>query len=190
MKPMSKWVLAIVLVSALMSVMSTASAAVVKAEDQLIKELESPSVDKVTSALLTLEKEYPTSTKAFPAMKKLLTDSRAKVRRKAARVLGILHAEVNDQDVQSIAALLKGTDAEEVIDGLKALRGLKAPGAVPQIMPLLKNANPYIIRDSCRTLAVLGGKDLIPSIEPLLNHSAAAVKKDAQDAIFILRAKP
>ena len=75
------------------------------------------------------------------------------------------------------------------MDGLIALRGLKAQAVVPQIVPFLKHSNSYVIRDACRTLAVLGNKDLIPSIEPLLNHSDPKVKQDAQDAIYKLRSK-
>jgi HEAT repeat protein len=144
----------------------------------------------VTAALQKLEKQYPTSTKAIPAIKKLLADSRPEVRRKSARVLGVLHAEVSETEVKQICGLLKGSQPAEVIDGLKSLRGLKsANSAIPEILPLLKHQHPNVIRDACRTLAVLGNKDLVPSIEPLLNHPNAAVKKDAQDAIFALRAK-
>jgi HEAT repeat protein len=158
-------------------------------EDRLIADLASPNEKKVVDALLKLEKEYPNSTKAFPTMKALLKDSRPKVRRKAARVLGVLHAEVDADNVKAICALLKAQDTQEIIDGLKALRGLKAPESVAEILPLLKHSHPNVIRDSCRTLAVLGNKDLIPSIEPLLKHPNAAVVKDAQDALFILRGK-
>ena len=174
------------LVLALFTAASTAMAAT---EDQLIAALASPNETKVTDALLKLEKQYPTSTKAFPTMKKLLKDPRVKVRRKAARVLGVLHAEVDQENIKDICALLKASDPQEVMDGLKALRGLKATAVVPEITPFLKHSNPGVIRDACRTLAVLGNKDLIPSIEPLLNHANAAVKKDAQDAIYLLRAK-
>jgi HEAT repeat protein len=156
-------------------------------EDQLIRDLDSWKESVVTSALQKLEKEYPTSTKAFPAMKKLLTDNRDKVRRKAARVLGVLHADVSDADIKAIATMLKASDPQEVIDALKSLRGLKAAQAVPDILPLLKSNTPNVIRDACRTLAVHGSKDIIPSIEPLLTHPSAAVKADAQDAIFKLK---
>ena len=37
-----------------------------------------------------------------------------------------------------------------------AVRGLKAPDAVAEILPLLKNPTPNVIRDACRTLSVLG----------------------------------
>jgi len=168
---------------------STSVLAADKTEDQLIAELASPNETKVTDALLKLEKKYPTSTKAFPTIKKLLKDPRQKVRRKAARVLGVLHAEVDEENIKDICALLKGSEPREVMDGLIALRGLKAQAVVPQIVPFLKHSNSYVIRDACRTLAVLGNKDLIPSIEPLLNHSDPKVKQDAQDAIYKLRSK-
>src|SRR6266498_1175783 len=157
-----------------------------KTEDRVIAELASPSETKVIDALMTLEKKYPTSTQAFPTIKKLLKDPRQKVRRKAARVLGVLHAEVDQENIKDICALLKGSEPREVMDGLIALRGLKAEAVVPEILPFLKHANAYVIRDACRTLAVLGKKDVIPAIEPLLNHSDPKVRKDAQDALYTL----
>ena len=159
------------------------------AEDELIQKLASPMAQTVTEALQQLEKKYPTSTKALPTIKNLLIDSRASVRRKAARVLGSLHAEVDHDNIKAICKLLQASDVAEITDGLKALRGLKAADAVPEITPFLKHSNTHLVRDACRTLAVLGNKDLIPSIEPLLNHKEPAVQKDAQDAIAVLRAK-
>lgn len=159
-------------------------------EEKLIADLASPKDDVVTDALQKLEKEFPTSTTAFPTMKKLLTDPRVKVHRKAARVLGVLHAPVDQTDIKNICALLKAADVDEVTDGLKALRGLKAAAAVPEILPVLKSPTPNLVRDACRTLAVLADKSVIPSIEPLLKDPNAKVQKDAQDAIFLLKAKP
>ena len=161
-----------------------------KSESELIQDLTLPAAGKVTGALQALEKQYPTSTNALPAIKKLLTDERVEVRRKAARVLGALHAEVDAADIQAICALLKSSNVAEMTDGLKALRGLQAPSAVPELLPLLKNSNSHIVRDACRTLAVLGNKDTIAAIEPLLNNPEPAIKKDAQDAIYILKQKP
>src|SRR6266496_3291585 len=43
-----------------------------KTEDELIADLAASGEGKVTEALLKLEKQYPTSTKALPTMKKLL----------------------------------------------------------------------------------------------------------------------
>src|SRR6266540_1308884 len=156
-----------------------------KTEDQVIAELASPDETKVADALMKLRR-YPTSTKAFPTVKKLLKDPRQRVRRNAARVLGILHADVDQQNIKDICALLKASDLDEVMDGLKALRGLKAPEAVPAILPALRHRSAEIVREACRTLAVLGNKAVIPSIEPLLNHPDGGVKEEAQDTIYKL----
>lgn len=171
--------------------LTTASvqAAKVKTEDELIAELASPKEEVVVSAMLKLEKQFPTSAKAVTEIKKYLGDNRAKVRRKAARVLGVLHAEVTSEEIKSICALLKAEDYREIMDGLIALRGLKAAEALPEITPLLNHKTPSVIRDSCRTIAKLGNKEHIPLIEPLLKHTDAKVQKDAQDAIFELKNK-
>lgn len=156
---------------------------------------EDSETDTVTSyetahALAALEKEYPTSEKALPLIKRLLTDSDKTVRCKAARVLGAIHAEVTEPDLDAICSLLRSTDTKEVEDGLKALRGLKAANAVPKILPVLTSRDTHNLRDACRTLAVVGNKDLIAAIEPLLKHSDPAVRKDADAAIAVLRTKP
>ena len=177
------------LLLALISMTLSLQAAPPKSEDALIADLASPKERDVTAALLKLEKEYPTSTKAHTAIKGLLSDSRLPVKRKAARVLGVLNAEVSEADVKNICELLKSADKWTVIDGLKALRGLKAQSAIPQIVPFLKHADKNVIRDACRTLAVLGDKSLIPSIKPLLEYPDVAVQKDAADAISILKEK-
>jgi HEAT repeat protein len=178
-----------VLLLTVLVVPSPLQAAKVKTEDELINDLGAAKAGTVTVALQQLEKNYPTSPKALPLIKGLLKDPRSEVRCKAARVLGAVHADVSDADITAICALLKAGDPKEVGEGLKALRGLKAPGAVPEILPLLKDADTHTVRDACRTLAVLANKDVIPSIEPLLNHADKAVRKDAEDAIFKLREK-
>ncbi len=177
-----------VLAALTMTVASTHAAAPA-AEAQLIAKLDSPMDSAVTEALQKLEKEHPASTNGFAKMKTLLIDKRAKVRRKAARVLGILHAPVSDADTQAIVAMFKASDPQEVMDALKSLRGLNVPGTVKDITPLLNNPNKNVVRDALRTLAALGGKDLLPTIEPLLKHPEPSVQKDAQDAIFQLKAK-
>jgi HEAT repeat protein len=160
-----------------------------KTQDELIQLLSSPDAKTVASALLDLERDYPLSTKAFPRMKELLRDGRPRVRRKAARVLGVLHAPVDEENIRDICALLKAADEGEIVDGLKALRGLKAQSAIPEILPLLSHRDEHVVRDSCRTLAVLGDQDLIRSIEPLLESKNNSIRKDAQDAISTLREK-
>ena len=164
-------------------------AAKVKTEEQLIADLASPKEDVVADAMLKIEKQFPTSTKAIPEIKKYLGDNRAKVRRKAARVIGVLHADVTSAEIKTICALLKATEQREVMDGLIALRGLKAAEALPEITPLLNHAAPGVIRDACRTIAVLGSKEHIALIEPLLKHADPKVQLDAQDALFKLKAK-
>lgn len=160
-----------------------------KTEDELIGQLAAPKEKQVITALSEIEKNYPTSKKSHAAITPLLTDSRKPVMRKAARVLGAVNADVTEAEIKSIAVLLKGTDKYEIIDGLKALRGLKAASAIPEITPLLKHTDKNVIRDSIRTLAVLGDKKLVPTIEPFMNYPDLAVQKDAADALAILKQK-
>jgi HEAT repeat protein len=168
---------------------SPAPAGKVKTEEELIAALAGPNEDVVADAMLHLEKEHPSSAPAIAEIKKYLTDSREKVRRKAARVLGALHAEVSEAELKSITAMFKATDPQEVMDALKSLRGLKAGSVLPEILPLLQSADIGVIRDACRTVAVLGTKANIPAIEPLTTHADAKVQKDAKDAIFTLQSK-
>lgn len=158
-------------------------------EDQLINELSGSNPDKVADAMLQLEKNFPTSTKFLPKVKELLTDSRTKVRRKAGRVLGALHSEVNQSDLKNIAAMLKASDPQEVMDALKSLRGLNAKSTVPEILPLLQNSNVNVVRDALRTIAVLGDKSNAADVEALLKHSDPKVQKDAMDAAHTLKTK-
>ncbi len=139
--------------------------------------------------MLEMEKLYPASKKCQDAIKPFLTDSRKPVMRKAARVLGVMNAPVSEADLKNIAVLLKGPDKSEIIDGLKALRGLKAQSTIPEITPLLQNKDKNIIRDSIRTLAVLGDKSLIPTIQPLMDYPDLSVQKDAADALAVLKQK-
>jgi hypothetical protein len=165
-----------------------------KTEPQLIQDLAPANpTDVIVDALGLLEdmhKKNANCTNSIPAMKMLLPDTREPVRRKAARVLGVFHAPMDDADIKLVCAQLKASDWREVQSGLKALRDLQTTSTIPDILPCLKHFNPFVVRDACRTLAVLGTKDVIPSIEPLLNNPDEAVRKDAQDAINKLRAKP
>jgi HEAT repeat protein len=123
-------------------------------------------------------------------MKKLLTDPRAPVRKKAAHAVGKLHLDVDESNIKALCAMLKADDPNEVEQSLKALRNLDAPSAVPEVLPLLKSDRVSNIREACRTLAVLANKDVILYIEPLLQHSDSAVRKDAKNAIAKLSEKP
>jgi HEAT repeat protein len=158
-------------------------------EDEVVADLASPKESMVISALRNTEKNYPASEKVLPAVKKLLADPRLAVQRKAARVLGAIHADVDSADIQNICGLLKASDKHVIMDGLISLRGLKAQSAIPQIVPLLDNPDANVKRDSMRTLAVLGDKSLIPKIQPLLTYPDLGVQKDAADAIGILKEK-
>jgi HEAT repeat protein len=159
-----------------------------KSEDELIASLSSPKDKVVANAIQDLEKNYPNSPKSIPEIKKLLTDPRPLVKRKAAWALGAVNADVSKADLKNIATLLSG-DRDDKEYGLKALRGLKAQSTIPQIIPLLKDPNKNVMRDAIRTLAVLGDKSLIPDIKPFLTYPDLAVQKDAADAIAILKEK-
>ena len=166
-----------------------AFAAKVKTEDELIADLASPKEAIVVETMLKLEKQFPLSTKWHPAVKKMLTSNQPKIRRKAGRVLGAVHAEVSDADLKNITAMFKAADPQEAMDALKSLRGLKAQSTLPEVVALLKSSNTGIIRDACRTVAELGNKSNVADIEPLLKHADTKVQQDAADAIHKLKAK-
>jgi HEAT repeat protein len=160
-----------------------------KTEEEWIAQLSSADEGKVTSALQGLEKEYPDSPTARAKIISMLKDSREKVHRKAARVLGAIHAKVDAKVLADITTLLKATNKDAVIDGLKALRGLDAESTVPQILPLLSSPDENIKRDACRTLADLASPSAISKIEPLLNDPNKKVQEDARAAIDKLKLK-
>jgi HEAT repeat protein len=158
-----------------------------KTEEELIAQLSSADEGKVTSALQDLEKQYPDSKTAQAAVVSKLKDPREKVQRKAARVLGAIHAPVDRKVLADITPLLKSPNKDAVIDGLKALRGLDSKSTIPEILPLLGDKDDNIKRDACRTLAEIGDASLIPKIEPLLNDPSKKVQEDARDAIGKLK---
>ena len=160
-----------------------------KTEDEVMTALNSTNAKVVFNALLVMEKKYPTSAPGLAKAKSLLTDDRATVREKAARVLGALHADLSDDDLKKISAMLDSSDPKEVQQALLALRGLEAKSTIPKILPALKNADPFVKRDACRTLAVLGDKSVIPDIQPLTQDPDPKVQTDANDAIFALKNK-
>ena len=160
-----------------------------KTEEEWISQLSSPDEGKVTGALQGLEKEYPESPTARAKIISMLKDPREKVQRKAARVLGAIHAKVDAKVLADVTPLLKSANKEAVVDGLKALRGLDAASAVPQILPLLASPDENIKRDACRTLAEIGSPSVISKIEPLLNDPNKKVQEDAHDAIARLKMK-
>lgn len=160
-----------------------------KSENDLVAALASPNQDTARAAIAELEARYPQSPTWQPAVRKMLADPREEVALKAVRVLGIVHAEVTDEDLKNITALFRASRPNVAMGALKGLRGLKAQSIIPQILPLLQNHNAGIVRDALRTLAVLGDSSLVPQIEPLLNHPNSAVKKDAMECVTALKAK-
>lgn len=158
-------------------------------EESLITDLKSPKQSVVVDALSNLEGSYLTSTNAHAAMKELLRDPRLEVRRKAARVLGMMHAPVSETDVAAICEMLKSQDPWEIMEGLKALKGLNAPTAVPQIASLLTHPKEHVIREACRALATNGRAEEIPALEALANHADGGVRTDASKAIAAIRAR-
>jgi HEAT repeat protein len=160
-----------------------------KSETEYLADLGSSKEKDVLVALQGIEKNYPTSAPAQAKIKTLLADNRIAVKRKAARVIGIIGADVSSTDLDNISTLLAGSDKATITDGLKSLRGLKAQSTVPKIVPLLQNPDKNIKRDACRTLAVLGDKSVIPSIQPLTADSDPKVAGDAADAIAQIKAR-
>jgi HEAT repeat protein len=175
--------------SVLFAAFSVPALASKKTEEEWIALLSSTDEGKVMGALQGLEKEYPESPTARAKIISMLKDSREKVQRKAARVLGAINAKVDAKALADITPLLRSTNKDAVVDGLKALRGLDAASAVPQILPLLSNPDENIKRDACRTLAEIGDSSVIPKIEPLLNDPNKKVQEDAHDAIARLKLK-
>jgi hypothetical protein len=218
MKKIIESLLAVVLGLVVFFASPPLSAAPRKTEAELIRMLQSRDYHTINDALDRLPAWYPHSTNAVQIIRGMLRSNAVVTRpvppsqlttggvtaksspmlvlpppdimaRLAAKALGKYHAALDEDELGIICNLLDSQDEETVMDALKALRGLKAPQAVPKILPLLKSKNAHVVRDSCRTLAMLGDKSIIPSIEPLLKDSRADVRKDAQDAIDLLSAR-
>ena len=179
-----------VVLSAVLAGLALPALASKKSEEELIALLNSPDESKVTSALQDLEKQYPDSKTAQAAVISKLKDPREKVHRKAARVLGAIHAPVDKKVLADITPLLKSPNKDAVIDGLKALRGLDSKSTIPEILPLLSSPDENIKRDACRTLAEIGDASIIPKIQPLLEDPNKKVQIDANDAIAKLKSRP
>src|SRR5262249_45514686 len=151
-------------------------------------------------ALDRLPKWYPYSTNAVAVIKEILVrrapvlspyEPQNIVTRKAARALGNYHATLTPDELKVIYEFFMAPhDPDSIMDGLKALRGMHVPEAVPQILPMLRDPNTHVVRDACRTLAVIGNRDVIPYIQPLLAHPSGDVRADAKDAIAKLQVKP
>jgi HEAT repeat protein len=127
----------------------------------------------------------------IPSIELLLKDNRSAVRddaQNAIHELSMLSRPAFIEEQKSSAELVK-SDPGSVIRMLKLLRHPEYSAMVPAILPFLHHDSGNVIRDTCRTLAVIGNKDVIPNIQPLLQDKREDVRKDAQDAIAILKAK-
>lgn len=181
-----------------------------QSEADLLAMLHSGDYFSMCTALETLPNAYPNSTNAVASIKGILRSNEVLVvtkkilgteernhafylremphvmtARAAVRSLGEYHATINDEELAIInTQLLHSRDEEAAMDGLKGLRGMKAPQAVPMILPLLEDHNAHVARDAIRTLAVLGDKSVIPYLTPLLHHPVHAdIGWDAAKAI-------
>lgn len=160
-----------------------------KSEQEWVAQLSSDDEKKVAEALQGLEKQYPDSPVTKEKVLSFLKDPRPKVKRKAARVAGALHFELTDAQLADVASLLESSEKDTVLDGLKALRGLRSKSMIPKMLPLLSSPDENIKRDTCRTLAEIGDASLVPKIEPLLSDPNKKVQEDARDAIGKLKMK-
>lgn len=172
-----------------------------KTEAELLAMLKSPEPQKVIDALDRLPNWYPNSTAAVSEIRGLLA-TRVSVKgfppniitRKAARALGDYGATLSGEDVKAFLALIRSSSVGDVMDGLKALRGLKQPpeseqAIAAEVALLLKDKEIHIVRDAIRTLGTVGNKDTIPALEPFLKHMRLDVKRDAKEAIAALQKK-
>ncbi len=144
----------------------------------------------VLQGLVTIEEQFPDSQTAAARILPLLKDPRAKVRRKAVRVLGILQPRLEPRELADVTKLLSSSDAAEVVDSLKGLRGLYATASIPSILPLLGHPDEHVKREACRTLAIVADRSVVPSLEPLLKDPVGDVRTDAEGAIAQLKRKP
>lgn len=172
-----------------------AHAAPGKSEAQLLEMLESKEHKKVLDALDRLPNWYPNSSAAQQQIKKLLGTKlnvsgvpQNLISRKAARALGNYHATLTWDELQVFLGFIRSSNIDDVMDGLKALRGLKEPPDIEEklaaeIVLLLKDKEIIVARDAMRTLGALGNKSAIPAIQPFLKHMRIDVKKDAREAI-------
>ena len=74
-------------------------------EEKLIADMSSKNEATVLDALANIERKFPTTTAALPKMRELLGDSRLEVKAKSARVLGVIHAPVEENDLKNITTL-------------------------------------------------------------------------------------
>lgn len=172
-----------------------------KTEAELIGMLRSTDYQKAIDALDRLPDWYPNSTTAVLEIRQLLGSTvnergvpKNILSRKAARALGNYGATLGEDDMKVFVGFIRSSDIDDVMDGLKALRGLKqSPESerklCAEIVLLLKDKETHVVRDAMRTLGALGNKDVIPALEPFLKHMRLDVKRDAREAIAAIQKK-
>lgn len=172
-----------------------------KTEAELISMLSSTNYQKAIDALDRLPNWYPNSTNAIQEIRKLLGSTVTRrgvpkniLSRKAARALGSYGATLGEDDLKVFVSFIRSADVDDVMDGLKALRGLKLPPdserkLSAEIVLLLKDKEIHVVRDAIRTLGALGNKDVIPVLEPFVKQLRLDVKRDAKDAIAAIQKK-
>jgi HEAT repeat protein len=212
MSYLNRGIVAGVFVLALLGLISTAKSSPLESGDprdviRTLKVLRSPEYSAAVPALLPLLQNENANVvrdacrtlaviankDVIPSIEPLLNDKRSAVRKDAQDAVNNLRAgrrpDYSAHPTQR-AAVLAAFDPSDIIRTLKLLRSPEFSAAVPAIIPLLHHDSANVVCDACRTLAVIGNKDLVPSIEPLLDDKRENVRKDAQDALEKLRAKP
>ena len=172
-----------------------------KTEAELISMLRSTDHQKAIDALDRLPNWYPKSTTAVLEIRQLLGRTvnqrgvpKNILSRKAARALGNYGATLSEDDLKVFVGFIRSSDIDDVMDGLKALRGLKqSPDSerklCAEIVLLLQDKEIHVVRDAIRTLGILGNKDIIPALEPFLKYMRLDVKRDAKEAIAAIQKK-
>jgi hypothetical protein len=182
-------------------------------EESVLKMLYSGDFYNLQAACRTLPKNYPDSLNAIKDLRGILRSNEvmiftiteagpnhgaeikvpaahAMVVREVARALGNYHITPTDEDLSIIFnQLVESHDTDTAMDGLKALRGMNAPNAVPMLIPLLEDGNVHVLRDTIRTLGVLGDESTIKHLEPFMHYPRIDVVSDAEKAIKSLKAQ-
>jgi hypothetical protein len=161
-------------------------------EEYYLEQLQSGNLNQIQTACSRLPVLYPDSSNAVTQIRGILynyrslkiTQDRAGADHKphqvtadpilacraCARALGNYHITATDKDLSVIfTELVESHDSDTAMDGLKSIRGMTAPQAVPLLLPLLNDGNVHVLRDTIRTLGVIGDDSVIPHLEPLLH---------------------
>ena len=153
--------------------------------------LKNPAENVVRDACRTLA--VMGNKEVIPDIEPLLQDKRPAVVKDAKDAIALLNGTLAGEKpawAKPNGRTLAWCDPKDIIKVLKVVRSPEYAAMVPAILPLLHHDSGNVIRDACRTLAVMGDKSVIPAIEPLLKDKREDVRKDAEDALATLRARP